>query len=118
MKITARLSTVPLLLTALTGVITPLTVTRVLALTPSTPKIEIRADRQNFDKTTGVATALGNVKIIDQARNIQATAAQAQYFTHEHQIVLNGDVHILQDGQIKRTERTTYLVDQGQFISD
>ena len=40
----------------------------------------INATRQEADSKTGVFTATGNVQIYYPARQIQATAAQAQYF--------------------------------------
>ncbi len=77
----------------------------------------VRADVQEADANTGIITARGNVQINYPARNIQATAAQAQYFSQERRIVLSGDVYILQAGNSIRGETVTYLIDEGRFIA-
>lgn len=79
--------------------------------------LTLRADTQEADSKTGVLTARGNVQIYYPARQIQATAAQAQYFSREHRIVLSGNVYILQHGNSIRGETVTYLIDSGQFIA-
>ncbi|NER07835.1 MAG: OstA family protein [Okeania sp. SIO3C4] len=76
----------------------------------------VRSDIQEADSRTGVVTARGNVQINYPARQIQATAAQAQYFSRERRIVLSGDVFILQEGNTIRGETVTYLIDEGRFI--
>ena len=78
--------------------------------------LTVRSDIQEADSRTGVVTARGNVQINYPARKIQATAAQAQYFSRERRIVLSGDVFILQDGNTIRGETVTYLIDEGRFI--
>lgn len=78
--------------------------------------LTLRSDTQEANSQTGVVTARGNVQIYYPARQIQATAAQAQYFSHERRIVLSGNVYILQHGNSIRGETVTYLIDQGQFI--
>lgn len=77
----------------------------------------VRADVQEADANTGIITARGNVQINYPSRNIQATAAQAQYFSRERRIVLSGDVYILQEGNSIRGETVTYLIDEGRFIA-
>ena len=77
----------------------------------------VRADVQEADANTGIVTARGNVQINYPARNIQATAAQAQYFSQERRIVLSGNVYILQEGNSIRGETVTYLIDEGRFIA-
>ena len=79
--------------------------------------LTVRSDIQEADSRTGVVTARGNVQINYPARNIQATAAQAQFFSRERRIVLSGDVFILQDGNTIRGETVTYLIDEGRFIA-
>lgn len=78
--------------------------------------LTLRSDTQEANSQTGVVTARGNVQIYYPARQIQATAAQAQYFSRERRIVLSGNVYILQHGNSIRGETVTYLIDQGQFI--
>ncbi|MEL7037942.1 MAG: LptA/OstA family protein [Cyanobacteria bacterium J06592_8] len=77
----------------------------------------VRSDVQEADANTGIVTARGNVQINYPARNIQATAAQAQYFSRERRIVLSGNVFILQEGNSIRGETVTYLIDEGRFVA-
>ena len=79
--------------------------------------LTVRSDVQEANSETGVITARGNVYIDYPARNIQATASQAQYFSNERRLVLSGDVYVLQDGNSMRAETMTYLIDEGRFIA-
>lgn len=79
--------------------------------------LTLRSDIQEADAKTGVVTARGNVQIDYPARQIQATAAQAQYFSKERRIVLSGDVYVLQEGNSLRGETIVYLIDEGRFIA-
>jgi len=79
--------------------------------------ITLRADIQEANARTGVLTARGNVQVLYPARNIQATAAQAQYFSRERRIVLSGNVYVLQEGNSLRGETVTYLIDEGRFVA-
>ncbi|NWF61491.1 MAG: OstA family protein [Fischerella sp.] len=79
--------------------------------------IQIKSDIQEYDAKTQVATARGNVQMVYAARGIQATAAQAQYFSKERRIVLSGNVYVLQQGGNSiRGETVTYLIDNGRFV--
>lgn len=78
--------------------------------------LSIRADVQEANAKTGVLTARGNVQVYYPARQIQATAAQGQYFSRERRIVLSGNVYVLQQGNSIRGETVTYLIDEGRFI--
>jgi lipopolysaccharide export system protein LptA len=84
---------------------------------PDTGAITIRSDSQEANSETGIITASGNVKINYPARQIQATAAQAQYYSRERRLVLNGDVYVIQAGNSMRAESMTYLVDEARFIA-
>jgi len=75
------------------------------------------ADVQEANAVTGVITARGNVQIFYPARNMQATAIQAQYYSREGRIVLNGDVYILQNGNSIQGEVVTYLIEEGRFVA-
>lgn len=77
----------------------------------------VRSDVQEANSETGVVTARGNVQINYPARQIQATAAQAQYFSQERRLVLTGNVYVLQQGNSIRAETMTYLIDEGRFIA-
>lgn len=80
--------------------------------------LQIKSDIQEYDAKNQIVTARGNVQMVYTARGIQATAAQAQYFSRERQIVLSGNVYILQrGGNSIRGERVTYLIDEGRFIA-
>ncbi len=90
---------------------------------PSTPtqtadqSLTIRSDTQTADQITGVVTAIGNVQINYPAQNIQATCAQAQYFRQEGEIVLIGNVYVLQNGNSLRGEEVTYWIAQDKFVA-
>jgi len=79
--------------------------------------LTVRSDIQEANSDTGIITARGNVKVYYPARQIQATATQAQYFSKERRLVLTGNVYVLQNGNSMRAENMTYLIDQGHFIA-
>ncbi len=79
--------------------------------------ITIRSDVQEANSETGVITARGNVQINYPARKIQATSAQAQYYTRDRRLVLTGNVYVIQDGNSMRAETMTYLIDERKFIA-
>ncbi|MBD2395866.1 OstA family protein [Cyanobacterium aponinum FACHB-4101] len=79
--------------------------------------LTVRSDIQEANSETGVVTARGNVYINYPARDIQATSAQAQYFSKERRLVLTGNVYVLQEGNTMRAETMTYLIDEGRFIA-
>ena len=79
--------------------------------------LTINSDTQEANSKTGVFTARGNVQIFYPSRQIQATAAQAQYFSRERKIVLNGNVYVLQQGNSIKGESITYLIDEGRFVA-
>lgn len=79
--------------------------------------ITLKSDIQESNAETGIITARGNVKINYPARQIQATAAQAQYFSRERRLILTGNVYVIQEGNSMRAESMTYLIDEGRFIA-
>lgn len=83
----------------------------------SNTPLTVRSDIQEANSETGVVTARGNVQIFYPARQIQGTAAQAQYFSRERRLVLTGNVYVLQEGNSMRAEIMTYLIDEGRFIA-
>ncbi|MCL6435687.1 MAG: OstA family protein [Leptolyngbyaceae cyanobacterium HOT.MB2.61] len=87
------------------------------AQTTQSRAMTLRSDVQEANAKTGVVTARGNVQINYPARQIQATAAQAQYFSRERRIVLSGNVYVLQEGNSMRGETITYLIDEGRFVA-
>ena len=88
-----------------------------LAQSPKSGAITLKSDVQESNSQTGVITARGNVKIDYPARQIQATATQAQYYSRERRLILTGDVYVLQEGNSLRAEEMTYLIDEGRFIA-
>ncbi|MDJ0567888.1 MAG: LptA/OstA family protein [Pleurocapsa sp. MO_192.B19] len=82
-----------------------------------TGAITLKSDIQESNSETGIITARGNVKIDYPARQLQATAAQAQYFSRERRLILTGNVYVIQQGNSMRAETMTYLVDEGRFIA-
>ena len=88
-----------------------------LAQSGQTGAITLKSDVQESNAETGIITAKGNVQINYPARQIQATAAQAQYFSRERRLILTGDVYVIQAGNSMRAEKMTYLIDEGRFIA-
>lgn len=84
---------------------------------PASP-MTVRSDIQEANSQTGVVTARGNVQVYYPARKMQATAAQAQYYSRERRLVLSGNVYVLQEGNSMRAETMTYLVDEGRFVAN
>jgi lipopolysaccharide export system protein LptA len=87
-----------------------------LAQAPAQP-LTLRANSTEANAKTGVVVAKGNVQINYPARQIQATSAQAIYYSKERRIELLGDVYVLQQGNSLRGETITYLVDEGRFVA-
>ncbi len=102
-------------LTSLSGV-EPSAMAETAQPAPAQP-LTLRSDIQEANAKTGVVVARGNVQINYPARQIQATAAQALYFSRERRIVLSGDVYVLQQGNSLRGETITYLIDEGRFVA-
>lgn len=84
---------------------------------PQPGQITLKSDIQESNSQTGIITARGNVKIDYPARQIQATAAQAQYYSRERRLILTGDVYVIQAGNSMRAETLTYLIDEERFIA-
>ncbi len=81
--------------------------------------LQLRANTTEANAITGVVVARGNVLITYPARSIEATAAQAIYFSKEGKIVLSGNVVVLQDGggNSLKGDTITYLVKEGRFTA-
>ena len=79
--------------------------------------ITLKSDIQESNAQTGIITARGNVKINYPARQIQATASQAEYYSRERRLILTGNVYVIQEGNSMRAEEMTYLIDEGRFIA-
>jgi lipopolysaccharide export system protein LptA len=84
----------------------------------SNTALTIRADVQEANSITGVVTATGNVKMSYPARQIDAVAEQAQYFSKEQRVVLTGNVVVIQEGVNSiKAQTITYLVTEGKFVA-
>ena len=80
--------------------------------------LTIRADVQEANSITGVVTATGNVRMTYPARQIDAVAQQAQYFSKEQRVILTGNVVITQEGVNSiKAQTVTYLVTEGKFVA-
>ena len=79
--------------------------------------ITVLSDIQESNSEAGTVVARGNVFVDYPARNLEATSAQAQYFSNERRLILSGDVLVLQEGNSLRAETVTYLVDEGRMIA-
>lgn len=101
-----------------TMMVVTLTPAVLLAQSPTEQgQITLKSDIQESNSQTGIITARGNVKINYPARQIQATAAQAQYYSRERRLILTGDVYVIQEGNSMRAESLTYLIDEERFIA-
>ncbi len=87
------------------------------AQSPKSGAITLKSDVQESNSQTGIITARGNVQIDYPARQIQATATQAQYFSRERRLILTGNVYVIQEGNSMRAESMTYLIDEGRFVA-
>ncbi|AFY58487.1 hypothetical protein Riv7116_6131 [Rivularia sp. PCC 7116] len=114
-----RLGFALMLPVALCGaVVFPTQLQTAIAQTADNRPLSIRADVQEYNSNTQVVTARGNVQLSYPARQIKATAAQAQFFNRERRIILSGGVYILQGGTNSiRGETVTYLIDEGRFVA-
>lgn len=119
-----RLGLALMLPVALLGAMTfPCQLQRATAQTPQASAgqnrpLYIRGKQQEYNSKTQVATVRGDVELSYPGRGIQATAAQAQYFTRERQIVLSGNVYVLQQGSNSiKADTVTYLIDEGRFVA-
>lgn len=79
--------------------------------------ITLYSDIQEANAATGIITARGNVQINYPSRSIQATSAQADYFSNEQRIVLSGNVVVTQRGNTLRAEVVTYLIEEDRFVA-
>ncbi|MDA0716664.1 MAG: LPS export ABC transporter periplasmic protein LptC [Cyanobacteria bacterium] len=88
-------------------------------MTPTSGLVTIESDAQKADNSTGVVTAIGNVRIIYHDQQVVATARQAQYFSREGRVVLSGDVDVTQAaGHNIRSQRLVYLVERDRIVAD
>jgi lipopolysaccharide export system protein LptA len=80
--------------------------------------LTIRSDIQEANSISGIITAKGNVRMSYPARQIEAIAEQAEYFSKEQRVVLTGNVTVTQEGTNSiKAEIITYLISEGRFVA-
>jgi lipopolysaccharide export system protein LptA len=107
----------PLFGSNLRAIAAPGTATATKSQPANSQALTLRADVQEANARTGVVVARGNVQINYPARQIQATSAQAMFYSKERRIELVGNVYVLQQGNSLRGEKITYLIDEGRFVA-
>lgn len=109
--------TLPLILSL--PIVLPIATKPPIAEAAPAQTLQLRANTTEANAITGVVVARGNVLITYPARSIEATAAQAIYFSKENKIVLSGNVVVLQDGggNSLKGDTITYLVKEGRFTA-
>ena len=89
------------------------------AVTPTSGLVTIESDVQKADNSTGIVTAIGNVRIVYPDQGVVATARQAQYYSREGRVILSGDVDVVQEaGHRIRAERLVYLVERERIVAE
>lgn len=79
--------------------------------------LTIYSNTQEANTKTEVAIARGNVRLSYPDRKLQARANVAQYNIKEKQIILSGNVLVVQDGNSLQGDTITYLIEEGRFIA-
>ncbi len=77
----------------------------------------IQSNLQEANTKAETVTARGNVRLSYPDKKLQARANVAQYNIKEKQIVLSGNVLVVQDGSSLQGDTITYLIDEGRFIA-
>jgi lipopolysaccharide export system protein LptA len=77
----------------------------------------IQSNIQEANTKTQIVTARGNVQLNYPVRKIRAKANTAQYNIKQKQVVLSGNVLVVQDGNSIQGETITYLIDESRFIA-
>jgi lipopolysaccharide export system protein LptA len=81
------------------------------------PGVMIQSNIQEANSKTQIVTARGNVQVNYPARKLRAKANTAQYNIKQKQVVLSGNVLVVQEGNSLQGETITYLIDEGRFIA-
>jgi lipopolysaccharide export system protein LptA len=79
--------------------------------------LTIFANVQEANSKTELVTARGNVRLSYPEKKLQARANNAQYNLKEKQIILSGNVLVVQNGSSLQGESITYLIDEGRFVA-
>jgi lipopolysaccharide export system protein LptA len=79
--------------------------------------LTILSNLQEANTKTEIITATGNVRLSYPDKKLQARANVARYNIKEKQIVLSGNVLVVNDGNSLQGDSITYLIDEGRFIA-
>ncbi len=79
--------------------------------------LTILANLQEANTKAETVTATGNVRLSYPDKKLQARANVARYNIKEKQIVLSGNVLVVNDGSSLQGDSITYLIDEGRFIA-
>ncbi len=79
--------------------------------------LTILSNTQEANTKTELVTARGNVRLSYPDKKLQARANTAQYNIKGKQIVLSGNVLVVQNGSSLQGDTITYLIDEGRFIA-
>jgi lipopolysaccharide export system protein LptA len=79
--------------------------------------LTILSNTQEANSKTELVTARGNVRLSYPDKKLQARANTAQYNIKGKQIVLSGNVLVVQNGSSLQGDTITYLIDEGRFIA-
>ncbi len=88
------------------------------AQTSKEQSFTITADTQEEDNVTGDVIARGNVSIAYPSAQIQGTATEVRYIKAKRQVVLTGDVQLVQRGQSLQGEKVTCFIEEMQCTQD
>jgi lipopolysaccharide export system protein LptA len=79
--------------------------------------LTILSNIQEANTKTEIAIARGNVRLSYPDKKLQARANVAQYNIKGKQIVLSGNVLVVQDGSSLQGDTITYLIEEGRFVA-
>ena len=79
--------------------------------------LTILSNIQEANSKTETVTARGNVRLSYPERKLQARANTAQYNIKGKQIVLSGNVVVVNNGSSLQGDTITYLIDEGRFLA-
>jgi lipopolysaccharide export system protein LptA len=79
--------------------------------------LTILSNIQEANTKTEIITARGNVRLTYPEKKLQARANTAQYNIKEQQIVLSGNVLVVNNGSSLQGDTITYLIEEGRFVA-
>ncbi len=79
--------------------------------------LTIISNTQEANTKTEVITARGNVRLSYPDQKLQARANTAQYNIKGKQIILSGNVLVVNNGSSLQGDTITYLIEEGRFVA-